>query len=219
MHKMQLIISVGVSALLVAAAGSAMAQAARAAGPAAPNASAGVPTGPAIPNACVFSQQGAVGTSAVGKYVISRLQQIQAQAQAELQAEETTLQTDIKAYGTQRAALSTDVQQQRERGLNERAQALQQKAQLRSKELEATQQKAVSRVVSEYDPIVITVMKARNCGLVLDGQATLAYNPAMDLTPEVVRQLDVKITQFPFEREHMESGAPGGATATAGAKR
>ena len=217
MHKMQLIISVGVSAVLVTAAGSAMAQAPRAAGPAAPNASAGVPTGPAIPNACVFSQQGAVGTSAVGKYVISRLQQIQ--AQAELQAEETTLQTDIKAYGTQRAALSTDVQQQRERGLNERAQALQQKAQLRSKELEATQQKAVSRVVSEYDPIVISVMKSRNCGLVLDGQATLAYNPAMDLTPEVVRQLDVKITQFPFEREHMESGAPGGATATAGGQR
>ena len=218
MHKFQMIVSAAASAALVATAGAAMAQAGRpAAAPA--NSNAGVPTGPAIPNVCVFSQQGAVGTSAVGKYVVSRLQQIQAQAQAELQAEETQLQADIKAYGAQRAALSTEVQQQRERGLSERAQALQQKAQLRSKELEATQQKSLSRVVSEYDPIVINVMKSRNCGIVFDGQAALAYNPTMDLTPEVVRQLDVKITTFPFEREHLDTGVPGGAAPTAGGQR
>ena len=217
MHKLQLIVSAAASAALIATTGAAMAQAARpAASAAAPNPSAGVPTGPPIPNACVFSQQGAVGGSAVGKYVVSRLQQIQAQAQAELQAEQTQLQADIKAYGAQRATLSSDVQQQRERGLTERAQALQQKAQLRSRELEATQQKAISRVVSEYDPIVIAVMKSRNCGVVLDGQAALAFNPSMDLTPDVVRQLDAKITQFPFEREHMDTGA---AVPAAGAQR
>ena len=208
MHKIKLIMSAAASAALVLSAGAAMGQAARPAA-AAPgiNPSAGVPTGPVLPNVCIFSQQGAVTTSAVGKYVVSRLQQIQAQAQAELQAEETSLQTDVKAYGAQRASLSTDVQQQRERALTERAQALQQKAQLRSRELEATQQKAISRVVSEYDPLVISVMKARNCSVVFDGQATLAFNPGMDLTPDVVRQLDAKITQFPFEREHMEAAA------------
>ncbi len=150
--------------------------------------------------------------------MVSRLQQIQAQAQAELQGEETTLQTDAKTYAGQRASLSTDVQQQRERGLQERAQALQTKAQLRGREIEATQQKAISRVVSEYDPLVISVMKARNCSVVFDGQAVLAFNPAMDLTPDVVRQLDAKITQFPFEREHLDTGAAA-APAAAGAKR
>lgn len=217
MHKIQLIISAAAAAALVATSGAAMAQAARPA--AAPAEAAGIPTGPAIPNVCVFSQQGAIGTSAVGKYVVERLRQIQAQAQAELQGEATQLKSDISAYGTQRASLSTDVQQQRERALAERDQALQQKAQLRNRELEATQQKALSRVVSEFDPIVITVMKQRNCGLVLDGQAALAFNPSMDLTPEVVRQLDAKITQFPFEREHLDTGAPAGAAPTAGAQR
>jgi outer membrane protein len=217
MHKIQLIISAATAAALVATSGAAMAQAARPA--AAPAEAAGIPTGPAIPNVCVFSQQGAIGTSAVGKYVVERLRQIQAQAQAELQGEATQLKSDISAYGTQRASLSTDVQQQRERALGERDQALQQKAQLRNRELEATQQKALSRVVSEFDPIVIQVMKQRNCGLVLDGQAALAFNPSMDLTPEVVRQLDAKITQFPFEREHLDTGAPAGAAPTAGAQR
>ena len=221
MHKIKLIISAAASSALVLSAGAAMAQAARpaaarpaAAAPGIP--SAGIPTGPVLPNVCIFSQQGAVTTSAVGKYVVSRLQQIQAQAQAELQSEETQLQTDIKAYGTQRATLASDVQQQRERALTERAQALQQKAQLRTRELDATQQKAISRVVSEYDPIVISVMKSRNCSVVFDGQATLAFNPGMDLTPDVVRQLDAKITQFPFEREHIEAAA---APAAAGAQR
>ncbi len=219
MHKIQIITAAAVSVAMVAGAGAAMAQAARpAAAAAAPVANAGIPTGPAIPNVCIFSQQAAVGTSAVGKYVVSRLQQIQAQAQAELQGEETTLQTDAKTYAGQRASLSTDVQQQRERGLQERAQALQTKAQLRGREIEATQQKAISRVVSEYDPLVISVMKARNCSVVFDGQAVLAFNPAMDLTPDVVRQLDAKITQFPFEREHLDTGAAA-APAAAGAKR
>jgi outer membrane protein len=218
MHKIQAITAVFVSAALVASAGAAMAQGARPAAAPAAAASAGVPPGPAIPNVCIFSQQAAIGTSAVGKYVVSRLQQIQAQAQAELQGEETTLQTDAKAYAGQRASLSTDVQQQRERALQERAQALQQKAQLRGREIEATQQKAISRVVSEYDPLVISVMKTRNCSVVFDGQAVLAFNPGMDLTPDVVRQLDAKITQFPFEREHLDTGAAA-APAAAGAKR
>ena len=222
MHKLQLTISAALSAALALSSGVAMAQGARptvtAPVGAAPAAAAAVPTGPAIANVCIFSNQGAIATSAVGKYVVSRLQQIQAQAQAELQAEETSLQADIKAYGTQRASLSTEIQQQRERALTERAQALQAKAQQRNRELEATQQKALARVVSEYNPIVVTVMKSRNCGLVLDGQATLAFNPAMDLTPDVAHQLDGKITQFPFEREHLDTPAPA-AAAPAGARR
>jgi len=219
MHKIQLIISAAASAALALSANAALAQAARpAAAPAAAGGvSSGVPTGPVLPNVCIFSQQGAISTSAVGKFVVSRLQQIQAQAQAELQSEETQLKTDINTYGTQRASLSSDVQQQRERALNERAQALQQKAQMRSREIEATQQKALSRVVSEYDPIVISAMRARNCSVVFDGQATLAYNPGMDLTPDVVHQLDAKITQFPFEREHLDTGAA--AAPAAGAQR
>ena len=223
MHKINLIASAAVLAALVGAAGVADAQARRPA--AAPAAAAPVtaapvapstPTGPAIPNVCVFSNEGAVAQSAVGKYVVGRLQQIQAQAQAELQAEATTLQTDIRTYGTQRATLSTDVQQQREKALADRDQALQQKANLRQRELEATQQKAISRIVSEYSPIFAAVARSRSCGLVVNAQAVMAGNGSMDMTQEVVRQLDAKITQFPFEREHLDTGAPAPA---AGAQR
>jgi outer membrane protein len=223
MHKINLIASAAALAALAGAAGVADAQARRspaapaaAAPAAAAPAAAAAPTGPAIPNVCIFSNEATIGQSAVGKYVVSRLQQIQAQVQAELQGEGTTLQNDIRTYGSQRSTLSSDVQQQREKALADRDQALTQKAQLRQKELEATQQKALSRVVSEYNPIVVSVMRTHNCGLVINGQAVMAANNSMDLSPEVVRQLDAKITQFPFEREHLDTGA---AAPAAGAAR
>ena len=221
MHNIKLIASAATIAAVVAAAGVADAQARRpAAAPApavaAPAAGTPVQTGPAIANVCVFSNQGTIANSAVGKYVATRLQQIQAQVQAELQGEDTALQTDIKTYASQRATLASDAQQQREKALSDRAQALQAKAQLRQRELEATQQKALSRIVSEYNPIVLTVIKARNCGLVLDGQAVIVANPSMELTLDVAHQLDAKITQFPFEREHLDTGA---AAPSAGAQR
>ena len=218
MHKINLIASVAAIAALAATAGVADAQARRpAAAPAAsaPAAAAATPTGPAIANVCVFSTEEAIGQSAVGKYVGSRLQQIQAQVQAELQGDATPLQTDVKAYQAQAATLTPDARQQREQGLAQREQALQQKAALRQKELEATQQKALGRIAGEIQPIANTTIRARNCGLVINGQAVMAANPSMDVTPEVVRQLDAKITQFPFEREHLDTAA----AAAGGAQR
>ncbi len=212
MHNIKLITSTAAAAALVLSGGVAMAQAARpAARPAAAPASAAPQTGPAIPNVCVFSNQAAIANSAVGKYVVSRLQQIQGQVQAEVQGEETQLQTDAKAYAAQRATLTSDVQQQREKAFNDRAQALQRKAQQRSRELDATQQKALSRIVSDYNPIVLGVVRTRNCGLLVDGQSVLVANPAMDLTADVVRQLDAKETQFAFEREHLDDAQPAAA--------
>ena len=83
MHKIHLIISAATTAALVAASGVAMAQPARASATA-PSAAAApaVPMGPPVANMCIFSNQGAIAQSAVGKYVVSRLQQIQAQVQA-----------------------------------------------------------------------------------------------------------------------------------------
>ena len=214
MHKINLIASVAAIAALAATAGVADAQARRPAAAAA-GAEAATPTGPAIANVCVFSTEEAIGQSAVGKYVGSRLQQIQAQVQAELQGDATPLQTDVKAYQAQAATLTPDARQQREQGLAQREQALQQKAALRQKELEATQQKALGRIAGEIQPIANTTIRARNCGLVINGQAVMAANPSMDVTPEVVRQLDAKITQFPFEREHLDTAA----AAAGGAQR
>jgi len=214
MHNLRHILAAGVSIALAASASAAFAQAARpAAAPAV--AAPQVPTGPAISGVCIFSRDAAIANSAVGKYVEERLKQIQSQAQAEVQGEMTALQTDEKAYVAQRGTLASDVQQQREAGFRQREELLQRKADLRGRELQATEQKALSRVVVEMNPLLVQIYGQRNCGLLLDQNATFGANPSMNVTAEVVRLLDAKITQFAFEREHLDqaAAAPAGGAA------
>lgn len=222
MYNPKHILAYGAAAALVVSAGAAFAQAARPAAPAAtaPAAAAvALPQGPSIPGVCVFSAEQAVGTSAVGKYVDERLRQIGGQVQAELQGEQSALQTDAKAYVAQRGTLSSDVQQQRELALQQRDQQLQRKAEIRQREMQATNQKAVARIGVEMNPLIRQVYAQRNCSVLLDGNAVMAANPGMNITPDVVRLLDAKITQFPFDREHLDqpqaAAAPAGGAARA----
>ncbi|MEI9963545.1 MAG: OmpH family outer membrane protein, partial [Caulobacteraceae bacterium] len=220
-HKIVPLLAIG--ALALASSGAAFAQTAArqpAAGAAAPAAAAGpVVAGPVIPGVCIFSNEQAIGTSAVGKYVGQRIQQLSAAANAEVQAEKTGIETDGKTLDTQKASLSQDAYQQRALALNQRVTALQRKAQTRSRELEATEQKALGRIATEVNPLLRQVYAQRGCGLLLDRNAVFGSNPSMDVTADVVKLLDAKITQFPFEREHLDdNGAPAGGPAAPGGR-
>lgn len=167
-----------------------------------------VAAGPTItataPGVCVLSREGIIGGSTVGKYVQTRLQQLTTQTNAELTGEQTSLQAAAKDLDAKKATLAAAAYQQQGQALQQRAQALQQKAQQRDRELQATEQKAVQRVLQEATPLVADVVKSKNCGVVLDANSVLAANPAMDLTPGVITALNAKITQFDFDREHLD---------------
>ena len=192
---------------LLGSASLALAQAKPAAAPAA------TPAAPAItvnvPGVCVLSREGLVGASTVGKFVQTRLGQLSSQTNAELTAEQTTLQNDAKALDAKKATLAAAAFQQQGAALQQRAEALQQKAQLRDRELQATEQKAVQRILQEASPLVADQVKAKGCGVLLDANSVLAANPAMDMTPGVVTALNGKLTQFEFDRERLDApGAP-----------
>ena len=162
-----------------------------------------------VPGVCVLSREGLVGASTVGKYVQTRLGQLSSQTNAELTAEQTTLQNDAKALDAKKATLAPADFQKQGGALQQRAEALQQKAQLRDRELQATEQKAVQRILQEASPLVAEQVKAKSCGVLLDANSILAANPSMDVTPGVVTALNGKFTQFEFERERLD--APGAA--------
>lgn len=217
-------LTAAVTAGAMALAGSAMAQAGRpaataprpvaAAPAAAAPAAAQLPQGPAIGGLCIYSREQTLGLSAVGKFVNQRLQQLQQAAQAEVTADQQSLATDAKAFEAARASLAQDAAQQRELALQQRDAAWQRKAEIRSRELQATMEKAYGRVLSEANPIVIQVYGQHGCSVLLDGQSVMAANNAFNITPDVVRMLDTKITQFPFEREHLEQQAQATPAAT-----
>ncbi|HZZ67257.1 MAG TPA: OmpH family outer membrane protein [Phenylobacterium sp.] len=208
-------IAAGLCAAVFATCFTVSAEAAPAPAAAAPPASAAVTHGPPLQGVCIFSFDNAIGLSKVGQYVEGRMKQIVAQTQAELGGEKTAIDNDAKALDGQRATLDQTTFEQRGSQLQIRASALQRKAQLRDREVQATEQKAVQRVSQEMEPFIRAAYQAKACSILLQRNAVIIGNPAMDLTQTVVTGIDGKFTQFAFDREHLDQ--PGVATSTGGA--
>lgn len=186
----------------MACAGAASSQAARPAAPAGP---AATPiTGPTIAGVCVLNNDRLIGTSTVGKYVIQRLQQLEQAVKAELTPQGAALDKEAEALNAAKVA-----------GTDPRVSAYQQKlgnlsrtAQIRERELQATQQKAFSRIITEADPVIRTAWQQKGCGILINRNSVLAVAPQMDITDQVVAGLNAKITQFAFERERAPTAPP-----------
>ena len=174
-----------------------------AAAPAAP-AAARMTLSATTPGVCILSRDAILGASTVGKYVQTRLGQLQNQANAELTGEQSSIQTAAKDLEAKKTTLGAAYQQQGA-ALQQRAEALQEKAQLRDRELQATEQKAYSRVLLEATPLVETEAKSKNCSVLLDAQAVMAVNDSMNLTQGVITALNGKFTQFDFDRERLDN--------------
>ena len=200
-----------VAAITASASSAAFAQAAAPAAPAAP----AVTHGPALPGVCTVSVEGAIATSTVGKYVQTRLQQIATQVEAELKAEQTAIQNEAKTLEGQRATLDQNTFETRAAALQVKANAYQRKEQQRSRELQATQQKALGRVYQELTPIVSQVYQQNKCSLLINRESVVLSNPSMDISQPVVTALNAKITQFTFDRERLDQAAAAPATPAA----
>ena len=160
-----------------------------------------------VPGVCMLSQQAVLTNAKVGLAATARLQAIAQQAQAELTADKGPIEADAKALEAQRATLKPADLQQKERALAARAQALQQKANLRQREIEVTREKALARISADAQPVIQAVYKSRDCGLLVDRSSVLGGNMANDLTPAVVTGLDAKITTITFDRENLSAPA------------
>ncbi len=178
------------------------------AAPAAPPPAPAIAHGPAIAGVCMLSVNQAIAQSTVGGWVRTRLDQIVTQVRAELGPEETSIQTDGKALDASKATLDQATLQSKAQALQARYGALQQKAELRQREVKATQDKALNRIAQELEPIAQQLYQAHRCSILVDKGSVMLANPDMDLTPGAITALNGKIQQFPFDREHLDTGAP-----------
>jgi outer membrane protein len=166
-----------------------------------------VAQGPAIPGVCLLSVNQAIAQSTVGGYVRTRLDQIVSQVRAELNPEETAINNDGKALDASKATLDQATLQSRANALQTRYASFQQKADLRQREVKATQDKALNRVAQELEPIAQQLYQAHRCSVLIDKGSVMLANPEMDLTPAAITALNGKLQQFPFDREHIDAGA------------
>ena len=172
---------------------------------AAPAAAPAVAPGPPIPGMCVISINQAISTSTVGKYVSGRMNQIVAQVKAELGPENTAIETDGRALEAARTTLDAAAFSTRAQALQTRISGLRQKADLRQREVQATEQKSLNRIAQELDPIARQLYQQRRCSVLIDKGSVLMANPDMDLTAQAVTALNARIQQFAFDREHLDT--------------
>ena len=192
------------SVVALALSTSAMAQTAPAAA-----AAPAITHGAAIPGVCIFSSQRAVAASQVGGAVDARLKIIISQVNAELTSERTAIDNEAKALDAKKATTAQDALEQQAAALQVKANAWQRKGQLRQKEVEATEQKALQRVYQELDPAIKQVYQQRTCGMLVDRESVLLANPAMDITDTVVTALNARIKTLTFDRERLDQAVPG----------
>ena len=157
--------------------------------------------GPALPGVCLYSNSRALEDSAVGKAYAARMQQLQAQAAAEIGGQQTALQTEEKALVAKRATLGQQQFAQQAKPLADREQALNQQAELRTRDLRYTAARQQQRIGVALEPLVASAYEAHHCSLLLNGDTVMTANPAMDLTPEVTTALNGKMSTITFDRE------------------
>jgi Skp family chaperone for outer membrane proteins len=90
--------------------------------------------------------------------------------------------------------------------------AVEQKAVLRNREIEATREKALGRIAMEMQPLVAQAYAAHGCGLLIDRGLVLGGNMTNDLTPAIVAGLDARLTTISFDRVNLsptDAAAPG----------
>jgi Skp family chaperone for outer membrane proteins len=185
------------SILALSAAAPALAQTAAAPAP------AGQPLGGAlIPGVCLLSQPAVFANAKAGVAASARLKQLSEQAQTEVDGERTPIEAEAKALDADAKIKPAD-KTAKAQALNTRFQALQEKAALRSREIEATRQKALARIGAEEQSVIAQVYKAHNCGLLFDRGSVLGGNMGGDLTADVVKGLDIKISTITFDRESL----------------
>lgn len=185
--------------LILLAAVAALAQPAAAQTSAAPAPAAQPLGGPAVPGVCLLSREAVFTNAKVGLAATGRLRELAQTAETELAVDRKPLEDEAKALEAQRASLKPAELQQRQQALGAKLQPVQLKAQQRQQQLELTRQKALAEISEQAQPVIAAVYKARGCGLLFNRDAVMGGNMAGDLTADVVKGLDAKLTTITFD--------------------
>lgn len=180
---------------------------------AAPAAAAQRPAAPAAPpvthaalppGVCVFDFQRLVDTSLAGKAVATRLQGLEQEAAAEVSRDAKALQGEYDALEGRRATLTATAYGSAKDQLDAKRSTLQRKVQLRQAELQQTQPVALNRLSQAMEPSLRAVYQQRACGILVNSNAAIFWNPAADITDAVVQNLNTKVQTISFDRVQLD---------------
>ena len=162
--------------------------------------------GKPIAGMCFLSREAVFAQSKVGQAASQRLNQVAEQARSQLTTQRAPLDADLKSF--QDKAASLDQQQRASQGaaLKTRVEAFQAQASELSQRVQLTRAKAMENIGTQTQPVVASLYKSHQCGVLLNRDAVLGGSMTNDLTEAVVQGLDRKITTISFNLEPLPAG-------------
>lgn len=167
-------------------------QAADNAGPAAPAAAAGAKGPLPAPVFLVLDKQAVLRFSKAGQDLARQMEPLVAQARNNIQAQRASLQSQADALRND-TSLTPAEHDKRVEALQTKAAALEGEAQRKQAQLAEMLNRANDPISKAMSEIVPAILKERGANIVLDRAAIAQADPAFDITPDVIKQLDARL--------------------------
>ena len=151
------------------------------------------------PVVAVVDVQAVMSTSEAAKNIKAQVDKLRASYQEIVQSKNEQLRKLEQDLQQQRAVLSPEALQQRQREFEQKVAEAQKEVQDRRTKIEAAFDKAMRQVESTVTQIVDQIAKENGITLVLPTQAVIHAEPDMNITPEVLRRLNARLTKVTIE--------------------
>jgi outer membrane protein len=152
------------------------------------------PPGLAAPRIVVIDRNAILSNSKVGQDILRQLKVYRAEDEKDLNGQAASLRSQIKSFQQQSAILSATIRAQKGQELENRQRALQDLAQKKDSLLQGALYKARLDVAQAVGPILKQVMTQRGANMVLDKAVVIDSSIDIDITPDVINQLNQKMS-------------------------
>jgi Skp family chaperone for outer membrane proteins len=163
-----------------------------------------------VPGVCMLSREAVFAQSKVGQAASERLKQLATQQQTLLEGQRKPLDTDIQAFQQKAGSLTEAQRQQQGQALQQRMQSYQAQVNQVGERIQLTRAKVMQQIGEQAQPVIASSYASHHCGLLLNRDAVLGGNTSNDLTADVVRGLDGRISTLSFNLEPAPAPASNG---------
>ena len=162
----------------------------------------------------VMNQAKVVTDSKAGQSIQSQLKTIGEAATTQLQSEGQKLQTEGAQLQQTAESLSKDDLQKRAQALAVKQQGVQRLAQIRQAEVAQAEAAALAELSEALEPVVREIMKKKKAKMVLRRTDVAVMDDAVDITDDVIKALDKKVTNIKVTKPDLIAQAKANAAAT-----
>ena len=162
----------------------------------------------------VMNQAKVIADSKAGQSIQAQLKTIGEAAQTQLQSEGQKLQTEGAQLQQTAESLSKEDLQKRAQALAVKQQGVQRLVQIRQAEVAQAEAAALTELSEALEPVVREIMKKKKAKMVLRRTDVAVMDDAVDITDDVIKALDKKVTNIKVTKPDLIAQAKANAATT-----